>query len=67
MTSALEDPTWARRDTATPGLVGAASIWLSVIVLLPLAAIGGSPPRADGASSGRRSLPRLPWSLSGLR
>lgn len=39
MTSALEDPTWARRDTATPGLVGAASIWLSVIVLLPLAAI----------------------------
>ena len=29
----------ARRDRSTPGLAGAASIWLSVIVLLPLAAI----------------------------
>lgn len=39
MTSALDAPTWARRNSPTPGLVGAASIWLSVIVLLPLAAI----------------------------
>ena len=30
---------WARRDRSTPALAGAASIWLSVIVLLPLAAI----------------------------
>jgi sulfate transport system permease protein len=29
----------ARRDRSTPALAGAASIWLSVIVLLPLAAI----------------------------
>lgn len=29
----------ARRDHSTPALAGAASIWLSVIVLLPLAAI----------------------------
>ncbi len=39
MTSAVDSSTWARRHSATPGLVGAASIWLSVIVLLPLAAI----------------------------
>jgi sulfate transport system permease protein len=30
---------WAGRDRSTPALAGAASIWLSVIVLLPLAAI----------------------------
>jgi len=30
---------WARRDRSTPVLAGAASIWLSVIVLLPLSAI----------------------------
>ena len=28
-----------RRDRSTPALAGAASIWLSAIVLLPLAAI----------------------------
>jgi sulfate transport system permease protein len=39
VTSAVDSSTWARRHSATPGLVGAASIWLSVIVLLPLAAI----------------------------
>jgi sulfate transport system permease protein len=30
---------WPRRDRGTPALAGAASVWLSVIVLLPLAAI----------------------------
>ena len=39
MTAVLDPPIGARRHNSTPGLVGAASIWLSVIVLLPLAAI----------------------------
>jgi len=41
MTAALNssNPTKVRRDVVTPALAGAASIWLSVIVLLPLAAI----------------------------
>ncbi len=42
MTAALEASeatAWGRRGNTTPALAGAASIWLSVIVLLPLAAI----------------------------
>jgi sulfate transport system permease protein len=39
MTVATASSVWARRDRSAPALAGAASIWLSVIVLLPLAAI----------------------------
>lgn len=41
MTAVLKSsaPAQVRRDVVTPALAGAASIWLSVIVLLPLAAI----------------------------